>query len=86
MEINGQQETEKIKVSLANEGTVNKNSVVIQTGKGSIKLFFHTVSKSRYHIYKRTGNCYRAYATRNRRDFTCNIFNTGIYSNHNLSV
>lgn len=45
MEINGQKdnkqkETEKIKVSLANEGTINKNSVVIQTEKGSIKLFF----------------------------------------------
>lgn len=40
MEINGHKETEKIKVSLANEGTLNKNSVVIQTGKGNIKLFF----------------------------------------------
>lgn len=40
MEINGHKETEKIKVSLANEGTVNKNSVVLQTEKGSIKLFF----------------------------------------------
>ena len=40
METNGQKETEKIKVSLANEGTINKNSVVIATEKGSIKLFF----------------------------------------------
>ena len=40
MEPNGQEETEKVKVSLANEGTVNKNSVVIETEKGSIKLFF----------------------------------------------
>lgn len=40
MEINGQKETEKIKVSLTNEGTINKNSVVIQTEKGNIKLFF----------------------------------------------
>ncbi len=40
METNGQQETEKIKISLANEGTINKNSLVLQTEKGSIKLFF----------------------------------------------
>lgn len=40
MKTNGQKETEKIKISLANEGTINKNSVVLRTEKGSIKLFF----------------------------------------------
>ena len=44
METNGQKETEKIKVSLVNEGTINKNSVVITTEKGSIKLFFSYAS------------------------------------------
>ncbi|KKN44972.1 hypothetical protein LCGC14_0687930 [marine sediment metagenome] len=40
METNGQKETEKINISFTNEGTINKNSVCLETEKGSIKLFF----------------------------------------------
>ena len=40
METNGQKETEKISVSHSNEGTINKNSVTIETERARLTLYF----------------------------------------------
>lgn len=40
MQENGQKETDKVQVSLYNKGTINKNKVVIETLKGTLRLWF----------------------------------------------